>query len=361
MIALSGLVLFLTVMAFMYPAVIRDGAAEGILLCGRVLIPSLFPFMVLTGFIVKSGADRIISVPFGFLFHRLFRVPKALGAPVLLGLIGGYPVGAHLISERVKTGELDVKTARRAACFTVGAGPAFIINAVGSSMLGSAKAGVLIFAASLLSSITLGFFSRFFSRSEKSLPVKNRGGSGISDSFVLSASEACTSVLTVTGFVVLFSALISLIKLAGLPFYAAKLLPFLSEAEAGSLIFSFLEVVTGCAHSSSSRFPLELTAFALGFGGLSVHCQILALLKDINLKYAVFFLARLMGAALTVIFLKILLLLFPVSVTVSGGKTVPVPELSKGSIPLFAVLILLCIVFLMSLPSGALTKREDVC
>ena len=42
-----------------------DGMAKGINFCLSVLVPSLFPFMFISSFIVNSGVFRLLSKPFG--------------------------------------------------------------------------------------------------------------------------------------------------------------------------------------------------------------------------------------------------------------------------------------------------------
>lgn len=83
------------------PELCAAGAAEGILLCGRVLIPSLFPMTVCTLFITGSGAfsglKRLSAVT-----QKLFHLSSGEFITVVLSLIGGYPVGAKLLNEAVK-------------------------------------------------------------------------------------------------------------------------------------------------------------------------------------------------------------------------------------------------------------------
>ena len=72
-----------------------DAVREGIDLCLRAVIPSLFPFFAVSSLLVSlgaaDGAGRVLARP----FRRLFRCGGAGCAALLLGLIGGYPVGAR--------------------------------------------------------------------------------------------------------------------------------------------------------------------------------------------------------------------------------------------------------------------------
>lgn len=121
--------------------VVAAGALSGVQLCLQTVIPSLFCFMVLTGFLINSGLYRLISLPLGPLTKGLFCLPPSMGSVVLLSLTGGYPMGAKSIAGLLEQGRLDGATAQQMLPFCCCAGPSFIITAVGSGMFGSAQAG----------------------------------------------------------------------------------------------------------------------------------------------------------------------------------------------------------------------------
>ncbi|QNK41638.1 hypothetical protein [Caproicibacter fermentans] len=58
-----------------FPVQAAQGAKNGIGYCLEVLVPSLYPFMVLSVFIVKSGLSRKISGIFEGPTQKLFRLP----------------------------------------------------------------------------------------------------------------------------------------------------------------------------------------------------------------------------------------------------------------------------------------------
>lgn len=86
-------VLSFAVLIIIKPELCASGAAQGLLLSGRVLIPSLFPMTVCTMFIMGSGAfsglKRVSHVT-----QKLFHLSSDEFITVILSLIGGYPVGA---------------------------------------------------------------------------------------------------------------------------------------------------------------------------------------------------------------------------------------------------------------------------
>jgi len=87
-----------------------SGAADGVMLCIRSVIPSLFPFLILSAIMnsVLIGAD--IPILNGLL--RLCGIPKGAGSLLLLGLLGGYPVGAQAVANAYKRGQLSKESAK---------------------------------------------------------------------------------------------------------------------------------------------------------------------------------------------------------------------------------------------------------
>lgn len=124
-------VLSFAVLIIINPELCASGAAQGLLLSGRVLIPSLFPMTVCTMFIMGSGAfsglKRVSHVT-----QKLFHLSSDEFITVILSLIGGYPVGAKLLNEAVREKRISAEKAGLMLCYCVNSGPAFAVSAVGA-------------------------------------------------------------------------------------------------------------------------------------------------------------------------------------------------------------------------------------
>ena len=155
-----------------YPQQAAEGAKNGIGYCLDILIPSLFPFMVLAVFVVKCG----LAGKLGNLLERpvrfLFKLPGSAAAAILMSMVGGYPVGARSIAALHAAGELDDAQASRMLCFCVNAGPAFVISVVGIGFLKSAQAGMILFASQVFSSTVLGLLCGLAAQKLSSPPKK---------------------------------------------------------------------------------------------------------------------------------------------------------------------------------------------
>ena len=64
---------FFGVLLCIYPLEAANGAANGLGCCLNILIPSLFPFMVLSVFVIQSGAANYLDRPLGSFCRLIFR------------------------------------------------------------------------------------------------------------------------------------------------------------------------------------------------------------------------------------------------------------------------------------------------
>ena len=276
LLAAAGALVLCGAAVFLYPSAAAAGASRGMALCSSVIIPSLLPFLVLCGTFLHSAlckaAGRVLRRPTAL----LFRLPGCCGAPVLMAFVGGYPAGAAAIATLLERREISEKDAERMLHFFVCAGPAFTVGAVGSGMLGSAARGWLLLAAQWGSAMLIALFEARFAKKPAKEPSANADTPlPLSAAFAAAVNSACLSLLYMCRFVVLFSVLLSLLDGSGLAARLYALSPYAASLTAGAL-----EVSSGCL-SACADAPVSyfLLGFLLGFAGISVQCQVRALLQ----------------------------------------------------------------------------------
>ncbi|HCC00679.1 MAG TPA: hypothetical protein DEP42_05630, partial [Ruminococcaceae bacterium] len=244
-----------------------DGARNGLTLCAEVVIPTLFPFLVLSAFMIKIGlADRFgrwLTPVTRFLFH----LPGAAAPAIILGVLGGYPVGAKACADLVEQGSLNKEQGNRLLSFSINSSPAYIIGAVGTGLLESAEAGILLYAAHILSSLIIGIFlGRLHHTKKDATPPTPRlmNTTGIAGSLVSSVTGAASSMVGICAFVVFFSSISSLISFTGIVENTAQIIshfPLMGWFDGTSgmtFVKGFLEVSGGCeAASKYGLFVLE--------------------------------------------------------------------------------------------------------
>lgn len=315
-----------------------SGIREGIELCLSVLVPSLFPFMVVSSLIVKSGTAIIIGKRLERFTKAVFGLPGCMAPVILLSMIGGYPVGAKGINELVKIGAISEHQGKQAALFAVSAGPGFLISYIGASILGNMILGAVILCSQCLSVIFTGILSRLFfigknnSENEANKSISSPPGSAL----IEAVADGTKSMLMICSFVLIFSSIIGVIDV------------YTKNEIVKSLLLSVLEVSTAVGKLGKTM-PVELVAFVVGFGGICVHLQIFSVLRDTAINKGLFFLFRIFQGILTSLFTHIYLRLFPISIEVFSTSQVSSSSFFGGTVISAFALITVAICFLFSL------------
>jgi len=298
------LLIFLSFILIFYGKVVASGALKGLYLCGQVLIPSLFPFMVLSTFVVKSGLSDVVSKYCGKFSVLFFGVSKQCTATILLSLIGGFPVGAKGISALYESKKISDVEAEKLSYSLVCAGPGFLLIFVGTTLLNSIDAGICLYASQILSVFIMGIICKIsFKKQIFNSVTELNTNENTSDALINSVRSATYSIIEMCGIVVIFSAVISL---------AEKLF---SISYLYTYLATFLEITTASKILCESK-NIILLAFAVGFGGLSVHFQIFQALRNIPVKKHIFMAFRVIQGIITAVLSYLFIKLFNISIPV---------------------------------------------
>lgn len=309
-----------------FPTVARNGVARGLLICANVIIPSLFPFTVCISVISKCDFS-IKSKTLDNIVYFLFGQSSELFFVFILSLIGGYPVGAQLISELCERNLINQKSANIMLSYCVNAGPAFVISAVGCGVFNSKKIGILLYVAHVLASLFLAIISRFSFKNEK---LNNTKSKTIPNNiFVSSVYESTKSIINICAFVIFFSCINSCID------YALNYVPIINN------ISMLLEITS----SITKHKDIYLTSFLLGFSGISIWFQIFAVSGDLKIKYYRFILSRIFHGAINLLLTKIFLSILKIEISVFNNVSFTNGFLySKAS--LFVSMFIMLVVFI---------------
>lgn len=289
-----------------YPSQALTAAANGISLCGRLIIPTLFPFFVATVLLSELGFAAYLGRLLSPVASRLFGVSGVGASAFIVGLCGGYPLGAAYIADMRRAGRLDCREASALLPFCNNSGPAFIIGGVGVGVFSSSAAGLLLYAVHIFSAVIGGILlsDRAYASSESHISLSS-ADFGIA--LTSSVKKSVLSVLYVCGFVVSFSVFIDLLCAFG-PFDAlsAGVSSLLGvDIQWGRAFFTgVFEIGTAVGAMQGlalSPENLALAAFILGWGGVSVHFQTFAMLDGTDIKTARYVIGRFLIAAIAAI------------------------------------------------------------
>lgn len=272
---------------------------DGIVMWAESVVPSLFPFMIVTALLTAAGFTEKMSAPLSKLSGKL-RLPPAALPLFFMSCLSGYPAGSRCVAEYCKSCQPSVDNAKKLGVMCSTSGPLFIVGTVGVKAYGDSRSGYLLLAACLgtvaITSVIYCLFSRTSPQTSSSIGRQSRAGA-LSDIYFGGVS----AVLTAGSFIVFFytlSAVLSDLKLFALPEFA--LAPILGKECAAALCAGCVEATGGCfaLARASGFFALPLTGFLITFGGASIVLQQMCYLEKCGVKYSFFILFKLAQGAI---------------------------------------------------------------
>ena len=146
---------------------------------------------------------------------------------------------------------------------------------------------------------------------------------------------------------------------AGAAFSAViEVVAAVADSRTADIISAFLEITTGCDRLCG-KAPLYVTAFFIGFGGLSAHCQIFSALGKVRVNPGYFFLFRAVEGIIAMGSAYILLMITPMQTAVFSSSDAPMTAARPATYAGSGALILAALCFVGSV-SGKL-RRMKVC
>ena len=294
------------------PAACAEGVRDGLSLAAGRALPALVPFFLASGLLVRTGFAEIFGRLLARPLARLYRLPPAAASAVLLGLTGGYPVGAATAAALLEQGALSREEAARVNLFCNCASPGFCIGLVGLGVFGSARTGAVLYGIHALSALLAGLLT---ARDGSPQPLPQTAAppvraprEGFAAAFCAAVQQAAATSLTVTAFLTVFSILLRLLS------------PVLAPIPYGQALAGVIELTNGLDRLTAlplSRGGLvTLASFLLGFGGLAVHFQVRALAAPQDLPMAGFTAAKLLHGAIAALLTALMFRLSPAALAV---------------------------------------------
>lgn len=239
------------------------GAQKGLFLCIETIIPSLFPFFLLSNFLTDIVSGH--NIPFAAPFLRIFRISPGSEGLLLTGLLGGFPIGAQCVSHSFEKGSISAENAERMLIICNNCGPAFLFGMAASIFkewyipwfLWAIQVASVLMSAALIpgipSTVTPG------RSSQASLPA--------------ALQRSLRSLATVCGWVILFRIVITFLDV-----WILWLLP----TELQCAITGIFELSNGCfdlVRIRNTGLRFVLCAGILNFGGICVFLQTFSIIS----------------------------------------------------------------------------------
>lgn len=293
-------------------------AKNGLTLWANNVVPSLFPFFVITELLSNTNIVHHIGRFFDKMMRPLFNVPGECAFAFIMGLISGYPTGGKIVADLREQGLCTKDEGDRMLAFTNNSGPLFIISCVGISLFGDTKTGILLLCTHILAGITVGIlFGKLSAKNTKNakhLSTKSVNHSTLKEPVTVSnlgrvlgksIQNAISTILVIGGFVVIFSVIISILEQSHILNMISQFLnPILSifgfsTDFAKPILSGMIELTNGVSkvaniHIKAVSQSVILCAFLLGFGGFSVLFQVFSLLSKTDLSMKKYVIGKLL-------------------------------------------------------------------
>ncbi|NMB96688.1 MAG: sporulation integral membrane protein YlbJ [Clostridiaceae bacterium] len=316
----------------LFSKVAVNSAIKGIDLWLNVVFPCIFPFLVASEILSSTNFIKAVGVILEPVMQPIFNAPGCASFPLALGITSGYPVGAKVITSMKENKLISCKVAERLLAFCNNSSPLFIMGAVSVGMLKMPQTGALLLICHIAAGISVGIIYKFhnydkkkkststFSNYFRTKKIPDNTSANISANInpltdlgnllTNAVKNAVTSLLTIGGFIIIFSVIINLLIETGIIevlinlFYPVLKYTRLPKEFFVCLSSGFIEITTGLKMLSSLEnisFNVRLTAVSaiLGWGGISVHMQIYSIINNSKLSIKPYLIGKLMQSVIS--------------------------------------------------------------
>lgn len=268
------------------------------------IFPSLFPFFVLSNFLIHYGFVEFLSELLKPI-TKFLKLSPSSSFIIVMSLISGFPSNAKYTKELVLNNLINEEEASKILTFTHFSNPLFILGTVATAFLQNKEVGFLILIIHYITNIIIALIFRNYYTSnnldskvslktainnmhKKRISSKKTFGSIMQESLMNTIQTLVLILGTITFFLVITTIIDKNINI---------------NAYYQSILNGFLEMTQGLKYVSILDIPLKLksilTVMILSFGGLSVHFQIISIISDTKIKYLPFLTARVLHAAIS--------------------------------------------------------------
>lgn len=267
------------VLMVIFPTITLNSARKGIALWFSNVLPALLPFFICANFLQNLGVIRIFR-------SGVF--------PFAMSVLSGYPMGAKIIGDLRRDGEISLVEAKRLMSFCSTSGPAFMVGAVGAGMLGSGLLGGIIAAAHYAGALANGvIYTGILGRScdmEVSVSGYQPRGKSMQEAFTDAIIMSFRSLGIVLAYIVIFMLVTDLLHMCGV-------LSLIGSQELRALIKGVFEMTVGCGAvaecgGASDLLKCVMCSGIMAWGGLSVMGQSVSMLAGTGITVKYLFLSK---------------------------------------------------------------------
>ncbi len=324
-------------------------AIDGCKLWYTAILPVTFPFLVICNLLISYDGISLYSKLLGPLICKPLGLSKNCSFPIVASFLCGYPLGAKYSIDLWSLGSIDDDECQRLLNIASNVGPLFLIGSVGTALLNNTTLGYILLIANYLSVIFIGIITNKNRTLRNSLSKSsiNEKKLNFGQAIKNSVGNGVNTILSICGFIVIFSVIISLIK--NIP-YINNIFTFLENLfhmQSGTLFSIFLgsiEMTNGCNLISnlniSLPFKLGIISFLCSFSGLSVIAQISSFMNGFKISYFKYICLKLIQGIFSFVITYSLIKIIPTSIVTSSFQTTCTINSFMYLLPILSILIL---------------------
>lgn len=313
--------LFVLYNIIIHPQDCIKAASKGLLAWINIVVPSLFPFLVISELLIGLGFVDFIGVLLEPLMVPIFNVSGKGAFPFAMSITSGYPVGVKLVTQLRNDKKISKHEAQRLLSFSSTSGPLFMIGAISTGMLNNPLISPLIIYPHYLGAIAVGILFRFYktkdekinSSSNKNIlknafrklfQAKNKDNRSLGKMLSDGVVNGVSSIVIVGGFIVFYSVLVEILNLSNFFNIFTEIfniiLPLnLSPEVTKSLLTGMLEITIGCKEIAelngvSLLFKIVIINFLISWSGFSIHSQAMSFINSTDLNSKLYMFSKLL-------------------------------------------------------------------
>ena len=280
--------------------IIINTVMESLNIWVKAIIPSLFPFFVISDLLITYNFIDYIPNKIKKYICRLLNISDSALSILILSMVSGFSSNGRNTHNLYNKGKISMKEASYILMYTHFSSPVFILTTCSLIYLRSEKLGIILLLSHYLSNIIIGILFRNINNpSLDNSTIKEHKSQNFTINLIKSIRSSIDSLLLILGiltvFLIISSLIINIIH---------------SNLYTSAIIRSILEMTLGLKYIASLNISMMhkviLFSAILSFGGLSVHMQVMAqIIEDkISCKY------YLIGRVFQVLFSIILSFIF---------------------------------------------------
>ncbi|MDO5516807.1 MAG: sporulation integral membrane protein YlbJ [Clostridium sp.] len=302
-------------------------ALDGCKLWYKAILPTTFPFVIICNLLISYNGIELYSKILGPVICRPLGLSKSCSFPIVASMLCGYPLGAKYCVDVYSMKYIEKDEFKRLLNIASNVGPLFLIGSVGAALLNNTAIGYIMLASCYLSCFVIGIITKkkkdviYSDHLPSSKNITPNFGTAIKDA----VHNGIDTVLTIGGFIVIFSVIISLIKNSQYITYMFGRLESIFNTDSGILYGMFLgsiEITNGCNIISNLSLSIPLKAsiisFLCSFSGLAIIAQVSSFVSETNIHYSRYILFKFIQGIFSFIITYVLTRIIPTSVYTSS-------------------------------------------